>query len=99
MLTILQIPIGRLTKYHLFLSRYLKLIDKNDTVLYTLMSDALNLIKKASEDVNTHIADNVAIHEIFNNSSIKKLKELYGDILKEVCTQCIRTSIKYHWFL
>ncbi len=73
-----------LFKYHLLLQRYLKLTDKDDEFTYPIMTDALNLMKKTNDDINSHITDDISTNRLLSKKSISQLKEMYGQILKEV---------------
>jgi len=58
--TYLQLPVLRITKYHLLLSRYLKLIsvdDDEDKESYRQMSNALYLMQQVNDQINREMPD------------------------------------------
>jgi hypothetical protein len=82
--TYLQLPVLHITKYHLLLQRYLKLTDKSDEYIFPVMADALCLMKKANDDINSHITDEISTNKFLSNKNTKELVEMYGQIAKEV---------------
>jgi hypothetical protein len=64
MATYLQLPVLRITKYHLLLQRYLKLLDK-DSFSYNQVLEALNLMKQVNDEINKNMPD------FFDSSSTK----------------------------
>lgn len=56
MATYLQLPVLRITKYHLLLQRYLKLLEK-DSFSYNQVLEALNLMKQVNDEINKNMPD------------------------------------------
>jgi hypothetical protein len=66
MATYLQLPVLRITKYHLLLQRYLKLLEK-DSFSYNQVLEALNLMKQVNDEINKNMPD------FFDNNSSTKM--------------------------
>ncbi|CAF0843139.1 unnamed protein product [Brachionus calyciflorus] len=83
--TYLQLPVLRITKYHLLLQRYLKLLDK-DTPGYNLVLEALNLMKQVNDQINNEMPkdeSSVCYERITSTANIQNLIRLFGSILKQ----------------
>ena len=71
-------------QYHLILNRYLKLT-KEDEKTYLLFFEALNLMKRLNNEINNKIPDLFPLPVITTTSNMEKLRENYGEIVKEAC--------------
>lgn len=85
MATYLQLPVLRITKYHLLLQRYLKLLEK-DTFGYMQVLEALNLMKQVNDQINRDMPqeDLITGEKISSTVNIQNLVKLFGAILKQV---------------
>jgi hypothetical protein len=84
MATYLQLPVLRITKYHLLLQRYLKLQEK-DTFAYDQVLEALELMRQVNDQINREMPDPIEKKEDLNsNLNIQHLIHLFGTILKQV---------------
>ncbi len=85
MATYLQLPVLRITKYHLLLQRYLKLQEK-DSFAYDQVCEALELMRQVNDQINSEMPDHNHFGERLNtNLNIQHLIGLFGTILKQVC--------------
>ncbi len=83
--TYLQLPVLHITKYHLLLHRFLKLVNQEEEpALYALMCEALDLMKKVNDEINNHIIDVKSLNEKLSNINIEQLTAIYGRLLKQV---------------
>lgn len=96
MATYLQLPVLRITKYHLLLQRYLKLLEK-ESFTYNQVLEALNLMKQVNDEINKNMPDfydnnhQIKSSNGINNSHIEVIFErnsfsfnnLYGNVLKQ----------------
>ena len=85
MATYLQIPVLRITKYHLLLQRYLKLLNK-DSYEFVQVREALELMQQVNDQINRDMPDLVAVESSPNMPSsynVQKLITLFGSILKQ----------------
>ena len=83
MATYLQLPVLRITKYHLLLQRYLKLLDK-DTLAYQNVLDALDLMKQVNDQINKDMPEMSFGDSQTISSNQQKLSNLFGSVLKQV---------------
>lgn len=89
MATYLQLPVLRITKYHLLLQRYLKLLDQ-DSFAHSQLLEALDLMKQVNDQINKEMSlgssdlNTDFIESIGNNFNMLKLVGLFGSILKQV---------------
>lgn len=84
--TYLQLPVLRITKYHLLLQRYLKLLDK-ESQGYRIVQEALTLMKQVNDQINNDMPkddDSKSYERITSTSNIQNLIKLFGSILKQV---------------
>lgn len=93
--TYLQLPVLRITKYHLLLSRYLKLISNTDTdtdkEVRQKMGKALTLMQQVNDQINREMPDlncsettDTDDMMTMMSENMSLLIEQYGDILKQV---------------
>lgn len=88
MATYLQLPVLRITKYHLLLQRYLKVQDK-DSVAYRYVLEALELMRQVNDQINRDMpefskADSVQESgSCSNNLTTLNLTALFGSVLKQ----------------
>ncbi|RMZ99119.1 pleckstrin homology domain-containing family G member 1 isoform X2, partial [Brachionus plicatilis] len=83
--TYLQLPVLRITKYHLLLQRYLKLLDK-ESLGYNVVLEALNLMKQVNDQINNDMPKDeasITFERITSTSNIQNLIKLFGSILKQ----------------
>jgi hypothetical protein len=86
--TYLQLPVLRITKYHLLLQRYLKLLgQEKETLAYTHINKALNLMKEVNTQINSEMPEldeqfEENTHQLTTND-MPHLISLFGDILKQ----------------
>jgi hypothetical protein len=89
MATYLQLPVLRITKYHLLLQRYLKLLDE-DSFAHSQIAEALSLMKQVNDQINKEMStenqtiDNEQAESVASNFNMLKLVGLFGSILKQV---------------
>lgn len=86
MATYLQLPVLRITKYHLLLQRYLKLLQK-DSFAYNQVLEALELMKQVNDQINREMPEqdmDSNNENVSNCDSIQELIGLFGKILKQV---------------
>jgi hypothetical protein len=89
MATYLQLPVLRITKYHLLLHRYLKLLEE-DSFSHSQISEALSLMKQVNDQINkemsteNHTICNELAESVASNFNMLKLVGLFGSILKQV---------------
>lgn len=84
--TYLQLPVLRITKYHLLLQRYLKLLDK-ESQGYRIVLEALSLMKQVNDQINNDMPkdeDSKSYERITSTSNLQNLIKLFGSILKQV---------------
>jgi hypothetical protein len=88
MATYLQLPVLHVTKYHLLLQRYLKLLDC-DTFAHKQVLEALELMKEVNDKINKQVpgeqlksASNIS--ENSTRTSLQQLINLFGSIIKQV---------------
>ena len=92
--TYLQLPVLRITKYHLLLQRYLKLLEK-DSFAYVQVYEALELMKQVNNQINKNMPDdynngsdnnssNSGIEGVTSTLNIQNLINTFGSILKQV---------------
>ena len=78
MATYLQLPVLRITKYHLLLQRYLKLLDQ-DSFAHSQLLEALDLMKQVNDQINKEMSlgssdlNTDFIESIGNNFNMLKL--------------------------
>lgn len=96
MATYLQLPVLRITKYHLLLQRYLKLLEK-DSIGYNQVLEALELMKQVNDQINNNMPlDELTMAEkISSTVNIQSLVKLFGSILKQVVF-FLKTLIKFY---
>lgn len=86
----MQLPVLHITRYHLLLQRYLKLIDRNEEEkTYLLMLDALNFMKKVNVEMNSNISVMRTPNRIMDTNNMQHLIATYGKVLKEVAINLI----------
>ena len=90
MATYLQLPVLRITKYHLLLQRYLKLLPK-DSFAYAQVLEALNLMKQVNDQINREMPDLELDDEnsddskqVLSTVDMQHLINLFGNVLKQV---------------
>jgi hypothetical protein len=84
--TCLQLPIMHITKYHLLLKRYIKLLSRSQDTICNLMMQALNLMKSVNDEINNNLISLELSSKMMidqNESFSQKLALSYGEILKE----------------
>ncbi len=92
--TYLQLPVLRITKYHLLLQRYLKLLEK-DSFAYTQVLEALDLMKQVNNQINKNMPDDMNSttsggsgesnpDNVLSTLNIQHLIKTFGSILKQV---------------
>jgi hypothetical protein len=85
MATYLQLPVLHVTKYHLLLQRYLKLLDCG-TLAHKQVLEALELMKEVNDKINKQVPDEQLKYESESsiNTSPQQLIDLFGSIIKQV---------------
>lgn len=82
MATYLQLPVLRITKYHLLLQRYLKLQDK-DSIAYKHVLEALELMRHVNDQINQDMPE-IDDKKDASNLTTLNLTSLFGSVLKQV---------------
>ena len=83
MATYLQLPVLRITKYHLLLQRYLKLLEK-DSFGYMQISEALDLMKQVNDQINTKMSSNDNDNDQLNNNNNSATSDLNNDLIESI---------------
>lgn len=109
MATYLQLPVLRITKYHLLLQRYLKLLDE-DSFAYTQILEALDLMRQVNDQINKEMSsdldkpfdDDLFETSAASNLNMLKLVGLFGSVLKQVLRKLIiktkRSLFNYYYY-
>lgn len=106
MATYLQLPVLRITKYHLLLHRYLKLQDK-ESPAYQHVLEALELMRQVNDQINNDMPDNTFDQGNNNNNNGKtsaapttlttlNLTSLFGSVLKQGDLIMTDTNSSHH---
>ena len=85
MATYLQLPVLRITKYHLLLQRYLKLLE-NNTFSHNQVLEALNLMKLVNDKINSDMPeffDNQLIKGTINKTNTEECKYNNNSLFKK----------------
>ena len=100
--TYLQLPVLRITKYHLLLQRYLKLLD-SDSLAYQPVSQALELMRQVNDQINRDMPESSdeSVHawpparQSCPGLTTLNLTGLFGAVLKQgdlALTDCPNSS-------
>ena len=105
--TYLQLPVLRITKYHLLLQRYLKLLEK-DSFAYAQVMEALELMKQVNNQINKNMPDEMGdgssstssgdSNSVMSTLNIQNLINSYGTILKQGNIMLTQTK-KVHYVI
>lgn len=100
MATYLQLPVLRITKYHLLLQRYLKAQEK-DSIAYRHVMDALELMRQVNDQINRDMPEfdeNENSKENYRSSNLTTLNltSLFGSVLKQGYLLMTESSTTHH---
>ena len=101
--TYLQLPVLRITKYHLLLQRYLKLLEK-DSFAHTQVLEALDLMKLVNNQINKNMPDDISNYhgnkgcDVLSTLKIQNLIDSYGSIVKQGNLMLTQTK-KVHYVI
>lgn len=91
-----------LTKYHLLLKRYTKLLNENHDKEYKSMSQALNLMESVNDQINSNLTGLETDQKIIleqNECLSQDLSLNYGEIIKEGELFLVETKKTHYAFL
>lgn len=96
--TYLQLPVLRITKYHLLLHRFLKAIEV-DTATYKKVHEALELMKAVNDQINKDMPEFSPNEKLSSKFDIEQLTELFGCVLKQGDLILSQTKTTHHVIL